>query len=169
RPLRVRWQPCPCRCPALLRRRGTHYRSSPTRTTRRRHVIVDVRDAAEVRVMDSDLLRPPGRGAPLPAAGLGSGRGCALLLARAGAHVVVADRELASSERTAAEIRTLGRTAQALGSDVRRAADVDAAVVAAVDGLGGLDVCVHNVGGLAGQPVRDFLDTPVDAFDAIAE
>jgi NAD(P)-dependent dehydrogenase (short-subunit alcohol dehydrogenase family) len=120
-------------------------------------------------MMDAELLGLRGRAALVTGAGMGIGKACALLLARAGARLVVADRDLASCERTAGEVCALGGTALALGTDVRVAPEVEALVAAAVDGLGALDVCVHNVGGLAGQPVQPFLDTPVASFDAIAE
>jgi len=117
---------------------------------------------------DTELLGLGGRAALVTGAGMGIGKACALMLARAGARLVVADRDLTACERTAGEIRGLGGTARALGTDVRVPAEVEALVAATVDGLGALDVCVHNVGGLAGQPVQPFLDTPVESFDAIA-
>ena len=51
--------------------------------------------------MGADLLALRDRVALVTGAGMGIGKACALLLARAGAHVVVADRDLASCERTA--------------------------------------------------------------------
>ena len=50
--------------------------------------------------------------------GIGNGRAAALLLARAGTKVMVADRELKLAERTVAMIAEEGGTAVALGCDV---------------------------------------------------
>jgi NAD(P)-dependent dehydrogenase (short-subunit alcohol dehydrogenase family) len=59
--------------------------------------------------VDIDLA---GRIALVTGAGSGIGRACALLLAEAGAEVVIADLDAASARRTAGEITTAGRSAR---------------------------------------------------------
>ena len=79
--------------------------------------------------------------------GRGIGRGIVLEFAREGADVAInyrRDREAA--ERTAAEVRELGRRAVALQADVSDQATVDTMVAQAVEFLGGLDVAVANSG-----------------------
>src|ERR1700757_936381 len=55
--------------------------------------------------------------------GIGNGRAAAILLARAGTRVLVADRELALAERTVEMIAAEGGTALAAGGDVTEEAD----------------------------------------------
>ena len=78
--------------------------------------------------------------------GIGNGRAAAILLARAGVKVLVADRELALAERTAEMIRAEGHTAAAIASDVTRETECKALVEAAVDRFGRLDFLDNNVG-----------------------
>ncbi len=78
--------------------------------------------------------------------GIGNGRAAAILLARAGVKVLVADRDLALAERTAEMIRAEGGTAAASASDVTREADCKALVEAAVDRYDRLDYLDNNVG-----------------------
>src|ERR1700744_5535732 len=78
--------------------------------------------------------------------GIGNGRAAAILLARAGVKVLVADRELALAERTAEMIRAEGHTAAAIASDVTRETECKALVEAAVDHWGRLDFLDNNVG-----------------------
>ena len=52
--------------------------------------------------------------------GIGNGRAAAILLARAGAKVLVADRDLKLAERTVEMIAAEGGTAAALACDVTR-------------------------------------------------
>lgn len=78
--------------------------------------------------------------------GIGNGRAAAILLARAGVKVLVADRDLALAERTAEMIRGEGGTVAAMACDVTSEAECKALVEAAVDRFGRLDYLDNNVG-----------------------
>jgi NAD(P)-dependent dehydrogenase (short-subunit alcohol dehydrogenase family) len=78
--------------------------------------------------------------------GIGNGRAAAILLARAGARVVVVDREGALAKRTVEMIGAGGGEAIAVEADVTRAADCAAMVQAALDRFGRLDLLDNNVG-----------------------
>lgn len=78
--------------------------------------------------------------------GIGNGRAAAVLLARAGVKVLVADRELALAERTVAMITAEGGTAAAHVGDVTQEADCKQLVDAAVDRWQRLDFLDNNVG-----------------------
>jgi NAD(P)-dependent dehydrogenase (short-subunit alcohol dehydrogenase family) len=78
--------------------------------------------------------------------GIGNGRAAAILLAREGTKVLVADRDAALAERTVGMIAAEGGTAAAIGGDVTREADCKALVEACVDRWGRLDFLDNNVG-----------------------
>jgi NAD(P)-dependent dehydrogenase (short-subunit alcohol dehydrogenase family) len=78
--------------------------------------------------------------------GIGNGRAAAILLARAGVHVVVVDRDKSLAQRTVAMIEEGRGSALAVEADVTRAADCAAVVQAAVDRFGRLDLLDNNVG-----------------------
>nr|WP_249141718.1 SDR family oxidoreductase [Bradyrhizobium diazoefficiens] len=78
--------------------------------------------------------------------GIGNGRAAAILLARAGTKVLVADRDLKLAERTVEMIAAEGGTAAAHGGDVTVEADCKALVEAALDRWGRLDFLDNNVG-----------------------
>src|SRR4030088_1688488 len=78
--------------------------------------------------------------------GIGNGRAAAILLARAGTRVLVADLDVRLAERTADMIAAEGGTAAALGCDVTKEADCKRMVEAAVDRWGRLDFLDNNVG-----------------------
>jgi len=99
----------------------------------------------------------------------GIGATIARHLAAAGAAVAVAARTV--EERTsipgtihsvAAEITAAGGTALPVACDVTDEESVEAAVRAAVDGLGGLDIVVCNAGVMWLAPTRD---TPLKRWD----
>ena len=78
--------------------------------------------------------------------GIGNGRAAAILLARAGARVVVVDRDAGLAKRTVEMIAAVGGEAIALSADVTRAADCAAMVEATLDRFGRLDFLDNNVG-----------------------
>jgi NAD(P)-dependent dehydrogenase (short-subunit alcohol dehydrogenase family) len=78
--------------------------------------------------------------------GIGNGRAAAILLARAGAHVVVVDRDKALAQRTVAMIEEGAGRAVAVEADVTRAADCAGIVQTALDRFGRLDLLDNNVG-----------------------
>ena len=78
--------------------------------------------------------------------GVGNGRAAAILLARAGAKVLVVDRDLALAERTVAMIASEGGTAAAGSYDVTHSAQCAAMVQDAVSRWGRLDCLDNNVG-----------------------
>ncbi|MFO0567917.1 MAG: SDR family oxidoreductase [Polyangiaceae bacterium] len=84
------------------------------------------------------------------ASGIGAALGRAL--ARAGAKVVLADRQRELAERVASEIRSAGGSATAIELDVRSLAEVTRAVDQTVRELGSLDFMFNNAGiGVAGE------------------
>jgi NAD(P)-dependent dehydrogenase (short-subunit alcohol dehydrogenase family) len=78
--------------------------------------------------------------------GIGNGRAAAILLARAGTKVLVADLDVKLAENTVKMIKAEGGTAEAIGVDVTREADCRRLVDAAVDHWGRLDFLDNNVG-----------------------
>jgi NAD(P)-dependent dehydrogenase (short-subunit alcohol dehydrogenase family) len=84
-----------------------------------------------------------GRSVLITGAGRGLGRGVALACAAAGADIVVASPGENGAE-TVAEIEARGGSATWARCDATVATDVEAAVAAAVDRNGGLDVVIHN-------------------------
>lgn len=78
--------------------------------------------------------------------GIGTGKATALLLARHGAKVVLADIDPDRAEITRKEIAQAGGEAVVVAGDVTRAADAQRFTQAALDNFGGLDILVNNVG-----------------------
>jgi NAD(P)-dependent dehydrogenase (short-subunit alcohol dehydrogenase family) len=78
--------------------------------------------------------------------GIGNGRAAAILLARAGAQVLVVDLERERAERTVAMIAAEGGTATAFVADVTDEAQARAMVEAALARFGRLDCLDNNVG-----------------------
>jgi len=79
-------------------------------------------------------------------AGRGIGRGIALGLAQAGADIVIADLLATEAEKTAAEIRTLGRKSLAVLADVRSDEQIANMVKRTLDEFYRIDILVNNVG-----------------------
>ena len=97
---------------------------------------------------------------------MGNGRATAILCAREGAAVVVADRSLALAKETADFIAKEGGRAEAVEADVRIEEACKAAVNAAVRFFGALHLLVNNVGIGAGGPL---LQTSTEQFDRVVQ
>jgi NAD(P)-dependent dehydrogenase (short-subunit alcohol dehydrogenase family) len=78
--------------------------------------------------------------------GIGNGRAAAILLARAGVRVMVADREQSLAERTVEMIAAEGGAAAALACDVTVEPDCARLVQATIDRWDRLDFLDNNVG-----------------------
>jgi NAD(P)-dependent dehydrogenase (short-subunit alcohol dehydrogenase family) len=104
-----------------------------------------------------------GKVALITGAGQGIGQGVALAMASAGATVVVTGRTLAKVEATAQLVGERGGTALALACDVKSAADLAAAVEAAANRFGGLDILVNNAQEV---PLGKLDDVTDEAFTA---
>ena len=87
-----------------------------------------------------------GQVAIVTGAGRGIGRAAALELARLGADIVVAELDRAGAERTAAEVKALGRRASVVPTDVTSGDDLRAMAARAQAELGRIDVLVNNAG-----------------------
>jgi NAD(P)-dependent dehydrogenase (short-subunit alcohol dehydrogenase family) len=74
------------------------------------------------------------------------GRASALRFTEEGARVVCADLDAEGAKETVRQIEAAGGTAVAVGADVSKEEDVIAAVQAAVEQFGRLDIMFNNVG-----------------------
>ncbi|MBW2361196.1 MAG: SDR family oxidoreductase [Deltaproteobacteria bacterium] len=90
------------------------------------------------------MSRLEGRVALVTGAGRGIGRGVALALAQEGAAVAVADIDADGASETAALLEAQGARARATQADVGTRANCEAAVAAAVEAFGDLDILVNN-------------------------
>lgn len=112
--------------------------------------------------------------------GRGIGKAIALGMAQAGADVVVLARTAADVEKTAAEIRGLGRRALAIPTDVRVNDQILAMVEATLKEFGRVDILVNNAGAAFLAPtlglseggwdalIRENLKTPFLCSKAVA-
>ena len=86
----------------------------------------------------------------------GLGREMALAIADAGADVVLVGRDQDSLDKTAADIRQLGRTADVLSADVGVPAECERVCQQALDQFGPIGILINNVGGRRiNVPVED--------------
>jgi NAD(P)-dependent dehydrogenase (short-subunit alcohol dehydrogenase family) len=87
-----------------------------------------------------------GQVAIVTGAGRGIGRATALELAGMGADIVVAELEQAGAERTAAEVKGLGRRVSVVRTDVTSRADLKAMAERARAEFGRIDILINNAG-----------------------
>ena len=87
-----------------------------------------------------------GKSAIVTGASKGIGKGIAQVFARHGARLLVVGRHLDAAEAAANELREAGGDALAFAADVRDLASMEAAVAAAVERHGGLDILCANAG-----------------------
>jgi NAD(P)-dependent dehydrogenase (short-subunit alcohol dehydrogenase family) len=106
-----------------------------------------------------------GRNAFVTGASRGIGRSIAVALAGAGADVALVARSESGLAETAADITALGRKAVVLPADVTSQDAVEAAVTAAIDQLGHVDVVVNNAGG--SNFMAAFLDLRLSGWEKL--
>ena len=110
--------------------------------------------------------RHGGRIALVTGAASGIGRAIATRLADEGACVVVADLDADAAREVAAELGG-GDVAVGIGTDVRDAAQVDAALDAALLAFGGIDLVVNNAGLSVSKPLVDTTEEDWDRQHAV--
>ena len=86
----------------------------------------------------------------------GIGREIAIVFAREGANVVIADLNEEAAQATANELLATGSKAMGVAVDVTSEAQVDAAVQSAIQAFGGIDILVSNAGIQIVHPVEEF-------------
>jgi NAD(P)-dependent dehydrogenase (short-subunit alcohol dehydrogenase family) len=96
---------------------------------------------------------------------VGNGRATALVLAREGARVIVADRRLESAEETVEMIRREAGEAWAIEADITNEPAVQRLVAASLERLGRLDILHNNVGASIALEDATATDLSEAAFD----
>ncbi len=99
----------------------------------------------------------------------GASRGIGLIaagrLARAGARVVLAARDLAACRAAAEQLCEAGASAHAASVDITDAVSVERLYAEVADTHGRVDVCVNNAGGVLDDDA-DPLSTPLSTWEA---
>ncbi|EFC83206.1 SDR family NAD(P)-dependent oxidoreductase [Parafrankia sp. EUN1f] len=103
-----------------------------------------------------------------PGPGMATGRGCAILLAREGARVVLADIDPDRATETQTIIEGEGGEAVVFGGDMTKAADCESMVATAVDAFGTVDVLVNNIGVSVAGTVVDTSEADWDRVQALS-
>jgi NAD(P)-dependent dehydrogenase (short-subunit alcohol dehydrogenase family) len=102
-----------------------------------------------------------------PGEGLGNGRATALRFAQEGARIMAVDRNLSSAKETVALIARDGGEGMAFEADVTRETDLKAAIAAAQQSWGHVDILHYNVGVSLGGGDTTLLDFTEEIFDRI--
>ena len=111
-------------------------------------------------------LRLSGKVAIVTGSGQGIGKAVALRLAREGADIVVAEINKETAERTAQELRALGRRVLAQPVNVACLAEIQSLVDRVVAEFGRIDILV-NVAGVA--QTKPFLELTEEDWDCIVD
>jgi NAD(P)-dependent dehydrogenase (short-subunit alcohol dehydrogenase family) len=105
-----------------------------------------------------------------PGEGMGNGRATVLRFAQEGARVMAVDRELRSAEETASMVMQSGGKCVAFEADVTKESTLAAAIEAAHERWGRIDILHYNVGvSIAGgdAPLLEFTEEAFDRISAI--
>src|SRR5208282_2903864 len=84
------------------------------------------------------------KAALITGAGGGQGRAAAIMFAREGARIIVADVKADGGNETVEMVRTAGGQAEFIATDVSKAQQVEAAVQCAVKNYGALHIMYNN-------------------------
>ncbi|MGB5696579.1 MAG: glucose 1-dehydrogenase [Polyangiales bacterium] len=109
-----------------------------------------------------DRFKVDGRVALVTGAGRGIGRGIAIALSEAGAHVVLAARREHTLREVAGIIEQNGRRALVVPTDVLATEQLDRLVERAMAEFGGVDLLVNNAGGTLPGPALSCTDQELD-------
>lgn len=98
----------------------------------------------------------------------GIGRAIALASAKEGADIAIADIRVELAEKTAEEIRALGRQATVIKTDVRESKEVEEMVRKTLEKFGKIDVLVNNAGTCAPGTLEAFsqIESPLEIEEA---
>ena len=80
---------------------------------------------------------------------IGMGKAIALTLAKEGCDIISSDMDLAGAKKTADEVKSLGRKAIAVKTDVSSSTEVQNMVTEALKEFGKIDILVNTAGGTA--------------------
>lgn len=114
-----------------------------------------------------------GKTALITGGGGGIGRAAALIFAREGAQVAVADANRDAAQETVAQVNAAGGQAVSLGGDVTDSAAVQALIRGTLDAYGRLDCAFNNAGiagyqvNAAGQRTAEWSDASFDRMIAV--
>lgn len=100
-------------------------------------------------------------------AGRGIGKEIALAFARQGADIAAIDLNLPEAEETAAEVRTLGMRALAIGADVSKWDEVERMANSVNEKFGKIDVLINNAAVWAGLKGTPFFQLTGDDWDKV--
>jgi NAD(P)-dependent dehydrogenase (short-subunit alcohol dehydrogenase family) len=103
-----------------------------------------------------------GRVAVVTGAGRGIGRAISVALAEAGADLVLAARTASQLEGTAEEVRSKGRRAMVVPTDVSDKGAVERLMTAAIETLGGLHILVNNAATMSPGPTLELSEEQWD-------
>ena len=101
-----------------------------------------------------------------PGPGMATGRATAIVMAREGARVLVADIRRDRAEETRSLIENESGAAAVFVGDLTRAGDCEAMVATALDAFGTVDVLVNNIA--AAMP-GNVVDTRIEDFDRVLD
>jgi NAD(P)-dependent dehydrogenase (short-subunit alcohol dehydrogenase family) len=98
--------------------------------------------------------------------GSGIGKAAAIAFARERAKVVVVDRDEASAQRAAADIKNRGGVASSFGADVSDPASCEAMVAHSLEAFGALHIAFNNAG-IAGPRLENFTDISIGQWNEV--
>ena len=102
------------------------------------------------------MSRFTGRVAIVTGAASGIGKEIALVYAREGGKIVIADLNLEAAQATAEELKGAGHQAMAIAMNVVDEAQVNAGIANVIEAWGQIDVLVSNAGIQIVKPIVDF-------------
>lgn len=112
----------------------------------------------------SSRFEVEGKVAVITGGGTGIGRGAALVLAQHGADVVLAGRRSEPLERTADEVKAMGKRALPVATDVTTASACQALIDTTLAEFGRADILVNNAGGAETKPIKAWTE---DEFERV--